>query len=1256
MFGGDDEDGDFLSPTGGAKLASLFGLDQEASQGNESFQYTAPKQPRKTSNLGKKRFRFQIPPPSLFSRSLSHFPITAPANQKQAAPPGAPAVLFATAVQAFKYINGQYVKQGKLGAAVLGNHPAKEYKLLLYLSQQKQATAAKIHVGFILTVQPNNYCTFYDDQRQNWSLMFESEKSAADFCKEVCLAKANSSASLDSAVVQDLSLGEGQAVETGDSLEVVYTGWLLQNHAFGQIFDSNQNKEKLLRMKIGAGKVIKGWEEGMLGMKKSGRRLMIIPPHLAYGSKGVPNRIPANSTLIFEAELRRVKFSKDNGSDRTSSGSRDSAAPSPAPSVENLAPELPALTSASGPGRPGEPPLRAKSNSLSEQLANPDATKAKLISRMAKMGQPMLPFVTGVSAQPESSDSELEDTSGGRVKERPAAPSPLPITTTAAPAPPSHPHPHPLTAPTSALLPVMTTVGPQVGSHAFQPYAYTQTTATAPSPLQPAGQAFTTHTVPYVGTGDVTSFLMTEARQHNTEIRLAVGKVADKVDHLASKIDDLQKQGAAPVGVSAMSMETSMIVHNIQRIVQENECLKKEVFEKSARIEEQNRKIGDLINQNQRYMEQSHQLLEQRNDSLKSSSEQNTARLLQAEQDKVRLTEDLAAAAARVSQLQLEASAQQQKAAELQSKLNSALQDGESQRQRNTAVETQLGELKEAADRAQTRYQSEKQKRKEVELRVTTIEEELQDLRTDKERLEQTLSERKKKWQVERQRRDEEVEELRRNNQQELDNLRVQLRKARTSSNNAASEQLSQLQAELEEEWKKKCKQMLVLEKEQHSRELTEVTEQRDALQDRFTQLQDKFTALKQSRESEEATQLQHSRVSKELQNLQEKYSALEQQGAAVREKFQKRVDELERNLEEQQGSGDTVAEVKRVMNGVFHSLRAEFELGESYSGQAVLAVIMSTIKNVTLQLLSGSDRTSLRSIKKENEEEERGGEDMNQREEASPQNVHLNGDGEVKEEEEEEEEETPDQSEASITSGPADHKPQQPAMMETETPDQSGTDVLPESTNELKAQEAAMETPDQSETDVLPQSISDHKARDETAMEMSDQSETSVSPGPTDQTSAEESETLMTPELHQQQQQEPPFAPEPPAEEEKDPKNSEELSVSEEAAVVSSEDGEHVGEEDINTMSENTFGPPTNPPPPPREVQQDSEQDKSLTGRTGEENGEEPFFQNPTPTKPPAAPSEEDEEDEMNLKGRPPPAPLFGDDDDDDDDLDWLN
>ncbi|XP_022065532.2 FK506-binding protein 15 isoform X4 [Acanthochromis polyacanthus] len=1196
MFGGDDEDGDFLSPTGGAKLASLFGLDRESSQGNESFQYTAPKQPRKSTN-------------------------PAPSNQKAAPQAGAPAVLFATAVQAFRYINDKYVKQGKLGAAVLGSHTTKEYKLLLYLSQQKQVTTAKIHVGFVFTVQPNNYCTFYDDQRQNWSLMFESDKAAVDFCKEICLAKANSSPSLDTVVVQDLSLGEGQGVENGDSLEVVYTGWLLQNHTIGQMFDSNHNKDKLLRLKIGAGKVIKGWEEGMLGMKKEGSRLIVIPPSLAYGSKGVPNRVPSDSTLIFEAELRRVKFSKDSGSDRASASSRDSAAPSPAPStapsVQNPTPEPPVQPAASGPGRPGEPPLRAKSNSLSEQLANPDATKAKLISRMAKMGQPMLPFMTEVAGHPESSDSELEDTSGSRAKDQAAASSPVQITSA---------------APASAY--VMTTVGPQPGlpgsSHAFQPYSYTQTSAT-PSQLQPVGQVYPAQTVPYMGSGDVTSFLMTEARQHNTEIRLSVGKVADKVDQLASKIDDLQRQGSLSMGVPNMSMETSMIMHNIQRIVQENECLKKEVFEKSARIEEQNHKIGELINQNQRYIEQSHQLLEQRNDSLKSSSDQNQARLLQAEQDKhalpvdlgsgqVRLTEDLALSASRVSQLQLDASAHQQKSMELQNKLGSALQDSERHCQRIASLETQLDELKEVAERAQTQYRSEKQRRKEMELKVNTMEEELQDLKTDKESLERALSERKKKWQAERQRRDEEVEELRKSSQQELDNLRAQLRKARSSSDNAVSEQLSQLQLELDEEWKRKCDHMLTSAKEQHRGELAELTEQRDELQDKLSQLQEKFTALKQSRDSEEQSLLQHGNQSEELQALQQKYASLEQQGAAVREKLESRVAELERQVEEQDGSGDTAAEVKRVMNGVYHSLRGEFDLSESYSGQAVLGVIVSTIKNVTLQLLSGTNKSALRPHKEEEEEaeeEEEESEDVKQSEEKPLQNVNGKKE-ESKQEEKEEEESVADSGSLHVSEVQVD-------------------------------QDAASEN----ETETVLESKTQSQAEASAATDLHSVSTTAPEP---QETAAAESE------VHHEQGQ--PSAPETcEGSESAHPDDGPDKSlppedgqavVSDSKAAVSTEVGpERAPVEELNDAPHKAFGPPANPPPPPNMLQTNSGEDTSLTGGVGEENGEEPFFQNITRAKPPAAPSEEEEEDEMSLKGRPPPAPLFGEDEDE---LDWLN
>uniref|UniRef100_A0A671TAB5 peptidylprolyl isomerase n=1 Tax=Sinocyclocheilus anshuiensis TaxID=1608454 RepID=A0A671TAB5_9TELE len=1129
MFATDDEDGDFLSPTGGAKLASLFGLDQATSQGNESFQYTAPKQPHKSSaNSG-------------------------PSTQKTAPPPNSPAVLFATAVHAYRYVNGQYVKQGKLGAAFLGNHSTKEYKILLYVSQQKQVTAARIHSGFVLTVQPSNYCTFYDDQRQNWSLMFESEKAATDFCKEVCLAKVNCSGALDSVLIQDLVLGEGQAVENGDSLEVAYTGWLLQNNTIGQMFDSNLNKDKLLRLKLGAGKVIKGWEEGMLNMRKGGKRLMVIPPSLAYGSQGVANRVPPDSTLVFEAEIRRVKFAKDGSS-------RDSAAPSP--SVESLAPtELTQPLSTAPPtSKPSEAPLRAKSNSLNEQLSNPDATKAKLISRMAKMGQPMLPFITGLASlpsQPDSSDSELEDASVSRLKERSSAPSPQPVHISSGP-PPS----------VQALLPVtMATANPQPmmpgAVHAFQPVS----------------QMYPTQTVPYQGTSDVTSFLMTEARQHNTEIRLAVGKVADKLDHLSSKINDLQKQGSVSLGLSNVSMETAMIMHNIQRIIQENECLKKEVFEKSSRIEEQNCKIGELINQNQRYVEQSNQLMEQRNDSLKNSSEQSQTRILQAEQNKARLTEELASTTARVSELQLELSSQQQKAAALQSKLSSALQDSQQCSTHVTTLEAQILELKQTADRVQSQYKMEKQKRKELELKLNNMEEELQDMKTEKDSLERTLSERKRKWQLERQRCDEELEEVRRVGQQELDNLRSQLRKARTSTDQAVAEQLSQLQADLEQEWQVKCDQALAAAREQQRREMTELSEHRNALQLKLTQLQDKFTTLKQSRESEEQLLLQQQdQKEEELRALREKCSVLEQQGET-------RVSELERKLTEQQQHTDTAEEVKRVMNGVFQSLRAEFDLNETYTGSAVLRVLVSTIKNVTLQLLTKKERSSSELSEKEEEKE--------RETDAQPKHeMHINGQRER-------------------DSAGQDEDGQQ----QVEKEDVSLADEKKEETEELERVE------DRSEQEVV-EERSEEKVVEEKEVEVTEHNvQDQESESGTETKGEEETESDITTKQE--------VTPEPP----------EDISPTQEAKVIDESVTGPLDEPESTHMT--LGGPPKTPPPPPPAPQDTSALLSSPSERVEEENGGEPFFQSPTPPQPPSAPAAsaaDEEEEELSLKGRPLP------------------
>ena len=104
-------------------------------------------------------------------------------------------------------------------------------------------------------------------------------------------------------VIEDLKIGDGQEVEKFNIVTVNYTG-LLEN---GTKFDSSLNPGRTpFRFTVGAGQVIKGWDEGLMGMKIGGKRKLTIPPELGYGSRD-NGPIPANSTLIFEIDLLTIE-------------------------------------------------------------------------------------------------------------------------------------------------------------------------------------------------------------------------------------------------------------------------------------------------------------------------------------------------------------------------------------------------------------------------------------------------------------------------------------------------------------------------------------------------------------------------------------------------------------------------------------------------------------------------------------------------------------------------------------------------------------------------------------------------------------------------------------------------------------------------------------------------------------------------------------------------------------------------------------
>ena len=104
----------------------------------------------------------------------------------------------------------------------------------------------------------------------------------------------------------DEVVGTGPEPQTGQTINVHYTGWLYDHGAKGAKFDSSRDRGQPLSFQLGAGRVIKGWDQGVATMHVGGKRTLIIPPELGYGARGAGGVIPPNATLMFDVELLSI--------------------------------------------------------------------------------------------------------------------------------------------------------------------------------------------------------------------------------------------------------------------------------------------------------------------------------------------------------------------------------------------------------------------------------------------------------------------------------------------------------------------------------------------------------------------------------------------------------------------------------------------------------------------------------------------------------------------------------------------------------------------------------------------------------------------------------------------------------------------------------------------------------------------------------------------------------------------------------------
>lgn len=106
---------------------------------------------------------------------------------------------------------------------------------------------------------------------------------------------------------EDTTPGDGGEAKAGQTCFMHYTGWLWEKDAKGRKFDSSLDRGQPFSFKLGVGQVIKGWDEGVQGLKVGGKRTLLIPPALGYGARGAGGVIPPNATLLFEVQLLELR-------------------------------------------------------------------------------------------------------------------------------------------------------------------------------------------------------------------------------------------------------------------------------------------------------------------------------------------------------------------------------------------------------------------------------------------------------------------------------------------------------------------------------------------------------------------------------------------------------------------------------------------------------------------------------------------------------------------------------------------------------------------------------------------------------------------------------------------------------------------------------------------------------------------------------------------------------------------------------------
>ena len=250
----------------------------------------------------------------------------------------------------------------------------------MYVTKSQPIANIRLTGDFKLSVQKNNYASFYDESKQLWSVLFDNEDLVISFATQITLCKcnifiANGNTNDCLKVVQDLKVNDNdaQTIESGDSIECGVNVVVWKDFKLGSELENTIQKP--VKLKLGKNKLPTYIENAIIGMRQENRRLFVI--NGAHLQSFYPNS-SSSSIVFYDINIIRIKKNKETSSS----------------SVTNAQIDIPETNSTSNtpPRSRAESTIKDKSKIINEQLSDSKLNeKAKLISRMAKMGQQMLP-------------------------------------------------------------------------------------------------------------------------------------------------------------------------------------------------------------------------------------------------------------------------------------------------------------------------------------------------------------------------------------------------------------------------------------------------------------------------------------------------------------------------------------------------------------------------------------------------------------------------------------------------------------------------------------------------------------------------------------------------------------------------------------------------------------------------------------------------------------------------------------------------